>query len=1060
VHDDRVVFVCEDDLWVVGLEGGVATRLTANPGTQSRPRLSPDGSQIAFLSRDEGRLEVFVMPAGGGESRRISFLGAGTAVAAWKPDGRSVIAATDHAQPFVGWTHLVELPVDGGPPSPLGIGPAFSITFAPNGRARAIGRNGFDPARWKRYRGGRAGTIWVDRRGDGEYEPLIDLGGNLADPMWMGRRIVFLSDHEGVGNLYSVTPAGRGLTRLTNHEDFYIRFPDTDGQTIVYQNGADIWAHDVSTGESRKVEITVPSARPQRNRMFRGPGKFLESVDLHPEGHSLAVTARGGAYTLPLWEGAVHRHGEVSRHRNRLATWLPDGERFVSITDAGGEESLVIRRADGGEESVHIEADLGRIRTLDVAPAGASRVAVTNHRHELWIVNLSRKSAKRIHHSPRSWIAGTAWSPDGRWLAFGAPETEGSSTLFIYDTRTGRSRALTRPEFYDAAPSFDPSGEYLVFLSGRVFDPVPDSRFHDHSFPQSLLPMVIPLKKGTPSPFSIAQRTPRAPGAASGNGDNGTEPPEVEIDFDGLGERTQAMPVPPARYAWIGATAGRILTLAYPVVGARPPSWVKQSPEAGGTLSVWDLASDKLETVAEGVRGVGLSLDRKTMALRIGNRLRVVPTAWKDDKSGKEGVGRETGWIDLDRIRMEIRPGDEWRQMFSEAWRLQRDHYWVESMGGVDWVAVHDRYSHLIDRVAARSEFSDLMWEMQGELGTSHAYEMGGDYRPEPTTTIGSLGADLTWSRGAWRIGAIPQGDSWDPAVRSPLAVPGVDAGPNDRLLAINGHQLERSEDPSRHLVDRAGRSVSVTLGQGRRRPRTVPVVPLASETALRYRDWVAGNRRQVREWSGGRAGYIHIPDMMSWGFSEFHRAWLAERDLDGLVIDVRFNRGGNVSQLLMQRLVRRRLGYRISRWREPAGFPYESPAGPMVCLTNQNAGSDGDIFSHTFKLHGLGPLIGTRTWGGVVGIWPQQSLVDGTVTTQPEFSTWFEDVGYGVENYGTDPDIEVVDRPQDYVAGEDPQLRRGVEELMAIVESGQFAAPDFGPEPSVAPPRLPLLGG
>lgn len=393
--------------------------------------------------------------------------------------------------------------------------------------------------------------------------------------------------------------------------------------------------------------------------------------------------------------------------------------------------------------------------------------------------------------------------------------------------------------------------------------------------------------------------------------------------------------------------------------------------------------------------------------------------------------------------------------MYSEAWRLQRDLYWFESMGGVDWVGVHDRYAGLVDRVGSRSEFSDLLWEMQGELGTSHAYEMGGSYRPEPKVTLGRLGVDVEWSRGAWRITRVPQGDSWDVSASSPLAAPGVAARPGDRILEVNGVALDRTTDLGAALVDRGGRPVTVTLGRGRSRPREVAVKTLSDETMLRYRDWVETNREKVREASEGRAGYLHIPDMMGWGFSEFNRGWLSEVERDGLVVDVRFNRGGNVSQLLLQRLLRRRLGFRVTRWTDPTGFPYESPTGPMVCLTNELAGSDGDIFSHAFKLHGLGPLIGTRTWGGVVGIWPQQALVDGTVTTQPQFGTWFDDVGYKVENFGTTPDIEVVITPQDHAAGRDPQLDRGIAELLLRIEAAEPLRPDFGPEPSVRPPTL-----
>ncbi|HVR32871.1 MAG TPA: S41 family peptidase [Acidimicrobiia bacterium] len=1051
IHGDRVVFVSEDDLWSVPISGGNAQRLTANPGLQTFPRFSPDGTRLAFTSRDEGAGDVFVMSADGGSARRLSHFGANTHVVGWMPDGGSVIAATDHRQPFVGWHHLWAISVDGGPARRLGVGPAVAMDHAPNGRGVVLSRHGLDPARWKRYRGGRAGTLWVDRDGSGDFEILVEVAGNLASPMWIGRRIWFVSDHEGVGNIYSVTPSGKGLTRHTDHRDFYVRFPDSDRGRIVYQAGADLYLLDTSAGSVEPIDVRIPSSRPQLNRQFAAPGRFLESVHLHPAGHSVALNARGAAFTMPLWEGAPRRHGDISRHRRRLTTWLRDGERIISVTDETGEEALIVERADGSGDPVLIEGDLGRIRSIDPSPKGAGRVAVTNHRHEVLVVDLTRKSIRPIHRSPHTWIAGTAWSPDGRWLAFSAAETRLTLTIHLYDTANRRVHALGPARFRDVEPRFDPTGRYLAFLSGRVFDPVADGHFHDHGFPRAEVPVVIPLDASAFSPFAVENRPARAPGSTN----NDTSPGE-KLDFDpaDLMDRAQVAPVPPARMSHLAFAAQKLFFVIQPIVGSRPVSWGPSEPPKG-TLSAWDFTTDKVEQVSEGVKGITLSADGKVLAILADRRIRVVGVGWKEDKPAKDGPGRESGWLDLDRIRIEVHRAEEWRQMYSEAWRLQRDLYWFESMGGVDWVAVHDRYAELVDRVGSRSEFSDLLWEMQGELGTSHAYEMGGSYRPEPKVSLGHLGVDLEWSRGAWRITRVPIGDPWDPAAASPLAAPGVAAKVGDRVLEVNGVSLDRQTDVGEALVDRGGQPVPVTLARGRSRPRTVVVRSLEDETLLRYRDWVESARQFVHESSDGRAGYLHIPDMMGWGYSEFSRGWLSELERDGLVVDVRFNRGGNVSQLLLQRLLRRRLGFRVTRWREPTGFPNESPTGPMVCLTNENAGSDGDIFSHAFKLHGLGPLIGTRTWGGVVGFWPQQSLVDGTVTTQPQFGTWFTDVGYAVENYGTDPDIEVVITPQDHAAGRDPQLERGVVELLARIEAAQPLRPDFGPEPSVRPPTL-----
>ena len=459
--------------------------------------------------------------------------------------------------------------------------------------------------------------------------------------------------------------------------------------------------------------------------------------------------------------------------------------------------------------------------------------------------------------------------------------------------------------------------------------------------------------------------------------------------------------------------------------------------------------------------------------MQIERRLRVMDATATADGLSEEGAPRVTGWLDLDRVKVSVEPHREWQQMFKEAWRLQRDQFWTADMSRVNWQAVFDRYFPLVDRVGSRQEFSDLMWEMQGELGTSHAYEMGGDYRPHPSYPLGSLGATLRWSEEAQGYETLDWvvGDVWEPGVHSPLAEPGVDVQPGDVLIAVNGQPLSRSVTPAALLVNLADQEVRLTFRarpapEGATEPapdapadgarvRHVTVRALATETPARYRAWVNHNRARVQAQSEGRLGYLHIPDMGPRGFAEFHRGFLAEIRREGLVVDLRFNGGGHVSELLLEQLARKRLGFDLSRWEGVMPYPRESVAGPMVALTNECAGSDGDIFSHCFKLMQLGPLIGKRTWGGVIGIWPRHALVDGTVTTQPEYSFWFRDVGWQVENYGTDPDIEVEITPDDFRQGQDPQLDRAIAECLALLAQNPPLTPDLDARPDLSLPSL-----
>jgi tricorn protease len=438
------------------------------------------------------------------------------------------------------------------------------------------------------------------------------------------------------------------------------------------------------------------------------------------------------------------------------------------------------------------------------------------------------------------------------------------------------------------------------------------------------------------------------------------------------------------------------------------------------------------------------------------------------------GATRKNGWIDLERLNVAVRPSAEWRQMFREAWRLQRDQFWTPDMSKVDWLAVHDRYLPLVDRVSSRGEFSDLMWEMQGELGTSHCYEIGGDYRPQPVYPLGSLAASYAYNEEeeGWQVTEIARGDAWDPQKDSPLKTPGANVEVGDVILRINGQRLNRDFSPEMALVNLANTEVVLTLAAQERvnsdseeesakqddtpAPKNVTIKTLSSEFPVRYRQWVEANRTKVHEATEGKIGYVHIPDMGARGYAEFHRYFLAEIDRIGLIVDVRYNGGGHVSELILEKLARKRIAYGTTRWGKDAQpYPSESVMGPIIALTNEHAGSDGDIFSHGFKLMKLGPLLGKRTWGGVIGIWPRHALVDGTITTQPEFSFWFQDVGWGVENYGTDPDIEIDNLPQDYAKGVDAQLERAIEEALKLLAESPPPQPDFSNKPDLSLPKL-----
>jgi tricorn protease len=1031
IHGDTVVFVCEDDLWTVPAAGGVPRRLTSGLGEASSPCLSPDGRWLAFVGRDEGHPEVYVMPAGGGEPVRRSFQGATlTRLAGWSRDGRSILFASNGGQPMVKIVKLFSVDREGGVERELPYGPACTISFGPKGTV--LGRHGWDPARWKRYRGGTVGQLWIDRTGRGTFDRLIETGGNLSHPMWIGERIYFHSDHEGVGNLYSCGADGKNPKRHTRLDSFYIRTPSTDGRRIVYSCGADLHLFDPRSGQSRRIDIDWRSPRTQRRRKFVDGSRFFESVGPHPHGHSSALTVRGRVFSGGNWEGAVVQHGRPDGARYRLAQWLPDGKRLVAVTDETGEESLVLFGPDGAARHLGKLA-LGRAIHLSVSPV-KDQALVSNHRFELIHVDLATRKLRVLDRSEHGRIGPAAWSPDGKWAAYAFQETPHVGVIRLCEIGTGKKRRATTPVLSDFAPAFDPEGKYLYFLSCREFDPVYDSTHFELGFPRGMRPYLATLRKDLPSPFA---GEPQEPPKAGADAKKKKKEEGFRIDLEGIEDRSIAFPIAEGRYEKIAGIRGGVLISAFPIEGSLGRTWMPTEPPAKGHLEIYRFEERKRETLLAGLTSFELSSDAKTLYYRSGNRLRILKAGDRpDEKTDRDPPSKKSGWFDFARVKVCVDPASEWRQMYDEAWRLMRDHYWVEDMRGVDWKKIGDRYRPLVERVASRSEFSDLIWELQGELGTSHCYEVGGDYRPEPRYDVGFLGADLEFDRKkkGYRIARLVRGDPWDEKGSSPLTRPGLNVREGDVVTAVNGRRVEERLSPRELLVHRAGQEVTLTLADG----RTVTVKTLRSEQAARYREWVDRNRERVHERSKGRAGYVHVPDMGPHGYAEFHRQYLSEVDREALLIDVRFNGGGHVSQLLLEKLARRRMGYCVMRWGQPEPYPGDSPAGPLVALTNEQAGSDGDIFSHCFKLYKLGPLVGRRTWGGVVGIWPRHALADGSVTTQPEFSFWFHDVGFGVENRGTEPDVDVDAAPQDYAAGRDPQLDRAVEILLDLLKKNQ----------------------
>ena len=1055
LHEDTLAFVTDDDLWLASIERGEAWRLGVGPAVIRNPRLSPDGTKVAWASSIAGPTEVWVAPIAGGETRRLTWWGdAGTTVLGWLRDGR-ILAATPrgawHAWDRWAWA----VPVDGGPAQRLPWGPLSALSEGPAGRLvlgvdQALSR-GFA---WKRYRGGAAAKIWIEE--DGEFRRLLpDIGGQLEDPQWWGDRVVFLSDHEGWGNVYSVLPDGLDLRRHTDHGDAFARSARTDGRRLVYSCAGDLWLLDslAPDVQPRLLEARLASARRGRAPYPLDVAGAVRRIEPDRTGRGSAVVVRGAVVWLTHRDGPARVLAPGGAARGRLAAPLGD-DRVVWVSDANGADSLEISPVSGGEPRRLAAGELWVVDALAASPDG-EWVATGGADGAVRLTHIESGETREIDRSPHDAPRHLSWSPDSRWLAWshaGAndPDSVGHlRQIRLAEVPTGMIVEATPVRFADTEPVWTPDGCYLAFLSRRVFDPVYDQVRFDLGFPAATRPYLLRLAAATPAPLG-----PEPAGRPISDGQDASSPVArvtVKVDTEGLSARLVDVPVPAGRMSGLSSTRWGLVWLEHPSTGELGEGRVDPDERPKPKLQHLDLRSGKVDTLVEAVDEAAVTGDGERLVVRCDKSVRVLPA---DRKAAEDG--HETVEVDLGRILLSVDPAAEWRQMFEEAARLQRHLYWIEDMGGLDWDAVVARYLPLVDRVSTRDELTDLLWELHGELGTSHAYASPPDAPTPPQQRQGYLGVDLVAEGGLWRISAVPESEPSVRRARSPLGDAG--AGVGDVIESVDGRPVDAVTGPGPLLVGAAGQIVEVGLRSPGGTSRTVAVKALPDENALRYHAWVAANRRVVREHSGGRLGYVHVPNMMSLGWAELQRDIRLESGRDGLIVDLRHNAGGHTSELVLERLSTAVTAWDKPRGFEPTRYPLDAPLGPMVAVIDHAAGSDGDIASAGFRQRRLGPLVGTRTWGGVVGIDDRYDLVDGGRVTQPRYAFWFAGgVGWSVEGHGVDPDIDVSIAPHDWAAGRDPQLETAIATVLAALEQVRPAqAPSLDGRPSRTLPTLP----
>jgi tricorn protease len=1072
IRGDRIAFVADDDLWISSVDSGDAWRLGSERATIRTPKLSPDGRRLAWSSTAAGDPEIWVTELEGGEPRRLTWWGdAQTRVIGWRDD-ETVLAISATGQHFQWNTWAWAVSLHGGQPERLPFGPVSAVSWAPGGgTVLGVDQNSRGAASWKRYRGGTAGKAWIDANGSGHFERFAtDLDGQIEDPQWFDGRVVFLSDHEGWGNVYSLQPDGTDLRRHTDHGDAYARDADCDGSRLVYGCFGDLWILDSLAADSqpRRLEIRLGSTRYGRVSYPLEAAHAVARFAPDRTGLASALDVRGAAVWCTHRDGPARVLSPGGRTRTRFTTPLGD-EHVVWVTDAEGEDALEVAAVAGGAGRRLASGKLGQVVDLVTSPDG-KWVATAGDDFAVRITNVAGGETRELERSSCDIATGLCFSPDSRWLTWASADLygeDGFRQIKLATVHDGAVHEATPLRFLDFAPVFTPDGRYLAFLSRRTFDPIYDEVRFDLSFAAATRPYLLRLAAATVDPLSpqpagrelpwreqkAAEESSEAGAADAATGEGDTE---VVVDLDGLASRLVELPVAAGRLTDLCAVTGGLVWRSLPLAGELGEGRVEPFGEpVKGSLERLDFATGRVETLAAAADGVQTSGDGTTLVVRRNASLTVQP-ADRPQKPHDEDPKAPFD-IDLNRIRITVEPADEWLQMYEEAARLMRHHYWVQDMAGIDWDAVVARYRPLAERVATRDELHDLIWELHGELGTSHAYVL-----PQPAPVPGSrrmghLGADLKCDHdGRWLISHIPTAEQSVPRSHSPLEPVGAQV--DDVIESIDGRPVDPVAGPGPLLVGGAGKVVEVGLRTGSGDLRAEAVKLLGDEQPLRYHAWVAANRAEVRKRTGGRVGYLHVPDMVAPGWGELNRDLRIETGRDGLLCDFRGNRGGHTSQLVLERLSGVVTGWDMPRDADPMTYPIDAPRGPMVGLCDQHAGSDGDIVSMGFRQRQLGPLVGTRTWGGVIGIDMRYGLVDGTILTQPRYAFWFDGgAGWTVENHGVDPDIEVAIAPHDWAAGRDPQLDRAIELVLAALEKdGPKRPPTYVDRPDRSAPALP----
>lgn len=1066
VNRTHIVFSHAGHLWSVPREGGEARQLSNGPGTETNPYFSPDGSLVAFTGEYEGNVDVYVTPLMGGNPRRLSWHPGADIVRGWTPDGKKVLFRSDRNS-YSRFGRLFTIPIDGSGlpeelPLPMAEEGSYSadasrIAYMPLARA-------FES--WKRYRGGRTSKIWIASLSDSRIERIPRENSNDFAPMWVGDQVYFLSDRNGPITLMSYDIRAKRVTALVPNTGLDIKSASAGPGAIVYEQFGTIYLFDLKSRKSEKVDIQIAADLPATRPSFEKVAKSVQNAGLSPSGVRAIFEARGEILTVPAEKGNIRDLTNTPGVAERYPSWSPDGKRIAYFSDESGEYELHLRAQDG----------MGDVTKIKLAPGfyyeplwspDSKKIAFTDHAVNVWYLELEKGSPVKVDtdgYLDPGRPLNPSWSPDSRWLTYTKALKNHLRAVFVYSIETGKTHQITDGMSDTRTAVFDNNGESLYFMAST--DAGPTSGWLDMSSinrPVTSSVYVVVLRKDLKSPLAPESDEEKGETAKEGAQKPGESKPEdakakekkepapISIDFDGISQRTLAMPLPARRYTRLSSgKTGVLFVEEAPVVNVA-------IPEGGGTtVHKFDFKTRKTEKMLDGAREFCVSFNGEKMLYRKGDRWAIAGT----DKPPKPGNGASSAAqpansdekvLKMDAMEVRVDPRAEWRQIYREVWRIERDFFYDPNLHGVNIKEYSAKYEPYLDRLGSRADLNYLFTEMLGELSVGHLGVAGGAMPPVNSVPGGLLGADYRVENGRYRFAHVYDGESWNPQLKAPLTQPGVNVVAGEYLLAVNGRDLRATDNLYSYFEGTADKSVVLRVGSdpSGANSREVTVVPLRNEAGLRNLAWMEDNRRKVEKMSGGKLGYVYLPNTSTGGLTSFNRYYFAQVDKYGAVIDERFNGGGSIADYIIDYMRRPLMNFFTTRYGGDFTTPAGSIFGPKAMIVNEYAGSGGDAMPWLFRKSKIGPLVGKRTWGGLVGVFELPGLTDGGRVTAPDLAFYNTEGQWDVENHGVDPDVEVEFDPALWRAGHDPQLEKTVEVLMNTIEKNPPPAYKRPPYPN-----------